>query len=253
MTDRPIIFSAPMVRALLAGRKTQTRRVLKLPKKTFSGGPIYERPDMGGWEATTSGGGGCFMIVKGEKIPAPEKVAIWHRTTGVCMEVPFQAGDRLWVRENCAAEERETDNIDGVRYVADQAFAKIADSQKAADDWVCLFAYNQARKPYGRGKQVPSIHMPRWASRLTLIVTHVRIQRLQDISEEDAKAEGIETTDCYCDDHPLSICYSVLWDRLHGHGAWNANPWIAALTFTVHKRNIDCPVPSPETRESEGK
>ena len=74
MTDRPIIFSGPMVRALLNGSKTMTRRVLKLPKKTFSGGPIYERPDMGGWEPTT---------------------------TGMCFDAPWQPGDRLWVREAC--------------------------------------------------------------------------------------------------------------------------------------------------------
>ncbi len=93
----------------------------------------------------------------------------------------------------------------------------------------------------------PSIHMPRWASRMTLTVTDVRVQRLQDISEADAVAEGVihdsfggwrghEGTIGY----PTAIwAYHHLWNSLHGPGAWDANPWVVALTFNVQRGNID--------------
>ena len=79
--------------------------------------------------------------------------------------------------------------------------------------------------------------MPRWASRLTLIVTDVRVQRLQDITVEDALAEGVQKTDEYLD--MPRMAFRALWDSLHGPGAWNDNPWVCALTFDVHRRNID--------------
>jgi hypothetical protein len=241
MADRPILFSGPMVRALLDGRKTQTRRVLKLPTKTFSGGPIYERPDMGGWEPTTSGGGGSFTIGKaGERIPAPERPAIWHRTTGVCMTIPFQSGDRLYVREAY----RFPDILDmtpprdvtgsWVLYEADGTDAPMGGLRSYSEE-------------YGKFRQ--AMHMPRWASRLTLTVTDVRVQRLQEISEADARAEGLEwvaptwgvsgVAASWNGDPRLA--FAGLWDSLNaarGYG-WDANPWIVALTFTVERRNMD--------------
>jgi hypothetical protein len=85
----------------------------------------------------------------------------------------------------------------------------------------------------------PSIHMPRWASRITLTVTATKIERLQDITDVDAKAEGIEATEFWREEHPPSICFSVLWNSLHGAGAWDANSEVVAISFTVEKRNID--------------
>lgn len=98
--------------------------------------------------------------------------------------------------------------------------------------------------------------MPRWASRITLIVTDVRVERLQNISEADAIAEGVDTERCCgvpsdsCGTHLGGCCgqpeavepveaYSDLWDEINGPGAWDANPWVAAYTFTVHHQNID--------------
>lgn len=253
MTDRPIIFSAPMVRALLAGRKTQTRRIWKLPTKG-----IYERRDMGGWEATTHGGSGYFTLGRhGKRIPSPETIGIWHRTTGTCLDAPYQIGDRLWIREAW----RATSEWDGhppraiqpgyTRYEADP----------------CLYhSYGKLRTP---------IFMPRWASRLTLVVTDVRVQRLQDISEEDAEAEGVHRTiigsgyrDRFSAEHGswsdaveglikttdrAEYAFRDLWNSLHGPDAWSSNPWVAAISFDVHRANIDAlPLPSPtETAEAD--
>jgi hypothetical protein len=259
MIDHPIIFSAPMVQALLAGRKTMTRRILNLPKKTFSGGPIYERKDMGGWEPTTSGGGGCFTIGKnGERIPAPERIAIWHKTTGVCMETPIQPGDRLWVRENwrtfVSLDDVKPRDLwapgcgrgGGVRFEADAGGLSIT------KDGEHFYGVRDTDAPFG--KQRPSIFLPRWASRLTLIVQSVKVERLQDISEADADAEG------FAGDFPhvlfpelfpdkagaLTIpeCFGRLWNSINGPDAWAANPWVAAIGFRVIKANID----SPEAR-----
>jgi len=240
MTDRPIIFSAPMILALLDGRKSQTRRVLKLPTKTHSGGPIYERADMGGWAATTMGGHGCFTIgADGNRVPAPERPAIWHQTTGVTMALPYAIGDRLYVRESIARQ--ETDQGVGYKtYAAD-----------GSNVWPLTQWYHQR-------KAIPSIHMPRWASRLTLTVTDVRVQRLQEISEADAWAEGCKQGDPWDSGNgyfPVEEpspdgkgwngwdCardwYADLWDSLHGPDAWDANPWVVAVSFTVQRGNID--------------
>ena len=80
--------------------------------------------------------------------------------------------------------------------------------------------------------------MPRWASRLTLTVTATKIERLQEISEDDARAEGVEATQFWREEHPPSICFSVLWNSLHGAGAWDTNPSLVCLSFDVAKANI---------------
>src|SRR6185312_8821347 len=228
--ERPIIFSAPMIRAIHAGRKTMTRRVLRLPTKTHTGGAIYERPDMGGWEPTTNGGGGCFTIGKsGERVPVPETVGIWHRTCGVCLSARWQKGDLLWVREQFSGlskykgrQPRAWPPIDPIWYWAD--------GNPPNGDWT---------------KPKPSIHMPRWASRITLRVTAVRVERLQEISEEDAQAEGIYWSEEsegwtsgrngheFCDFHGAWATFSFrkLWNSLHGPDAWDANPWVSVTSF----------------------
>lgn len=193
MIDRPILFSGPMVRALLNGRKTQTRRVLRTTGGTFKS-PNYRR------------------------------------------------GDRLWVRETWAVG-----NIyDGM------APRDINPGGKPG--WCGIrFAATQDRIGI---KDRPSIFMPRWASRLTLTVTNVRVQRLQDISEDDAIAEGCRP---YFDhDNPSEHAgpngtvhlmaplrgpvddFHRLWDSLNADRApWASNPWVCAVSFTVHPFNID--------------
>ena len=223
--ERPILFSGPMVRAILAGAKTQTRRILK-PQPHLLGG--YD-------------GGGCW-IGKGHHLR-------------------WAVGDRLWVRETWSPEHKwastkpsEIPNGDDIWYWAD--------GNPEDGDWA---------------KPKPSIYMPRWASRITLDVTGVRVERLQDISEADAIAEGIvyqkPTADdldwyqSYCqerDEDPATnpmegvwiapgtrqgygmtktdrdreqwgptaaFAYRCTWDAINGPAAWDANPWVAVIEF----------------------
>ena len=224
MTERPIIFSAPMVRALLEGRKTQTRRILKLQPEAAD--CIEAHPDHANEFSPWRGGERLHSIV-----------------------VPFAKGDRLWVRENCRGEELDS-GLDGVRYKADDVFVPIENTQRAGIDWLALHTYRGHRGSCV-GPWVPSIHMPRWASRITLEVTEVRVQRLQDITPEDARDEGVERRSrkvrqmwLFGADKEqraaiyLRACvweFEDLWNGIHGPGSWDANPWVAAISFTVEK------------------
>lgn len=183
MTDRPIIFSAPMVRALLDGRKTQTRRVLKpLPRRT-----IFFDP----------------------------KTAVLDQF----QEPPYAPGDRLWVRE---AFSYELLDVDRNGFMPPWYWA---DGNPESGDFT---------------RPKPSIHMPRWASRLTLLVTDVRVQRLQEITAEDVTAEGIPFEADALAPYEWSVArFADLWNTIHGPDAWDANPWCAAISFTVHRCNID--------------
>lgn len=166
MADRPILFSAPMVRALLAGTKTQTRRLLPMKKGAQLRGQLR-----------------------------------------------FAMGDRLWVKETW------THTGIGVWTIAD-ARSGISAGRPAY----------RADEPIEGAKYWPSLFMPREFSRLTLHVTEVRIQRVQEISREDEVAEGVEPGEFY----------DMLWDSLNAKRApWASNPWVVALTFTVEHANID--------------
>lgn len=209
MTIRPIMFSAPMVRALLEGRKTQTRRVAKFVLSNEPGNFVCE-----------NGGGGMIGLTEADvPIHAPDYA-------------PYAPGDLLYVREAF----RETDG------------GAVFDAAGGCIDFVDPEILYRASERGTYGKWKPSIHMPRWASRLTLAVTDVRVQRLQDISDKDAMAEGVATVPAAWDIGvanmdskccPERIAFRVLWNSLHGTGAWDQNPWVVAVTFTVHKCNVD--------------
>lgn len=154
-----------------------------------------------------------------------------------------QPGDQLWVGEACKAEELE-DGLDGVRYLADNMFQPIENSQSASDAWVDLYAYRG-----GKGTIVPPQYMPRWASRITLNVTGVRVERVGNISLADIKRNGIELNGpdfplwhmaeqltgelaaqyLYCARHK----FSDEWDNMHkGHGhGFASHPWVEAIDF----------------------
>lgn len=231
MKERPILFSGTMVRAILDGRKTQTRRVVKLP---------HDNP-LGEWEATTVGGGSSKFA---DGTPAPEMTAIWHTRTGDTLTCPHgQPGDRLWVRETWKPR------------IVHSCFDMACDCETV---WVDYPAGGEGRHFEGeaipdewfmpqaaiRGQSVPSLHMPRWASRLVLEITGVRVERLNDCSEADALAEGvspdrtgghfIDTSDCRCASAvgaPAVDAFRTLWDSINDAGAWEANPWVWVVEF----------------------
>jgi hypothetical protein len=227
MADKPIIFSAPMVQALLAGRKTQTRRIVK------------PQPNIDGMGNFCHDGSNWGQHIDGT--PCTKHF--------IAKKCPYgKPGDRLWVRENWRPLDGYSNWDVRVLYGADNAEEHFPDGFDLKGDW-------QWPKAASRGF-VPSIHMPRWASRLTLIVTDVRVQRLQDISEEDAKAEGcgkaFEVQDLRDAMHKLlgaasgettgstyRIGFAHLWNSINGPDAWSDNPFVYAVSFIVHKSNID--------------
>lgn len=188
MTERPILFSAPMVQAILAGQKTQTRRVIRL------------RHD-------------ADVVVVDGRVWKPARVDY----SGY-VDCPYgQPGDRLWVRETWA-QARAARHDQPLRDV----IAYAADRESMAD----LFGIPDRRWR-------PSIHMPRWASRITLEVTGVRVERLRDITPADAMAEGVTVPSWDGTTEALIYveAYRDLWEQIHGAGAWRANPWVWVVEF----------------------
>lgn len=222
MNTKPILFSGPMIRALLEGRKTQTRRPVK-PQ------PIY---------GDALGAFPCWQFQhKGERWIYP------NAREEILTFCPYgQPGDLLWVREKIQpifAEGFEHGSYPAPNWETGFGFAPRYVASDGATEWI-----DGDDNITSRCK--PSIHMPRWASRLTLEITDVRVQRLQDISEEDALAEGAEkatpTTDGYVvDSHGTYLAgFEALWDSINGPLSFSReNPWVWALTFKVHQVNVD--------------
>jgi hypothetical protein len=197
-TERPILFSAPMVRAILDRRKTMTRRAVK-PRE----------PRGTSWQMTYLGDGRVWPHV-------------YARPTLTRLEpapCPYgQPGDRLWVRETWAPREDVDPRTDLEK--ARHYTRYRADGGDLADEWHC----------YRRWRS--SIHMPRWASRLTLEVTDVRVERLQDISEADARAEGVDPMIVLPGDQVSYVAaFGDLWAGINGAESWDANPWVWVVGF----------------------
>ena len=204
MKERPILFSSPMVRAILDGRKTQTRRVVKpQPESGHDGEPYWH---VGGYRAWQFRG-----------IADPLRMG-----TNNPLVCPYgQPGDRLWVRETMDV------SYQGSAYYAADG-AQIGDRDELGD--LC----ERYGHPYffNELKGIPSIHMPRWASRITLEVTGVRVERLQDISEKDSKAEGAlkqRLDDLEPPTHWRG--FKGVWESINGPGSWDANPWVWVVEF----------------------
>ena len=219
MKERPIPFSAPMVRALLDGTKTQTRHALREQ-------PPHHATELCSFYSPTRDGLAWYIWNEAEQYLEGDWLA--HCPYG-------QPGDRLWVREKCIAE-GIPDGLYGVRYLADDAFIPIQSTSEAADRWLDLRFYGKRPSPVATVKTVPAIHMPRWASRITLEVIGVRVERLQEISVADALAEGVNV---HPDHHgkPRTSFYSPvqayrdLWGAINGPGSWGANPWVWVVEF----------------------
>lgn len=202
MSDKPIMFTDSMLRALLDGNKTQWRQ--RLPVQPFGGGDFY-RPfvqDPRNWQFASSRQGliTCY----------------WKAL--IC------EGDRLWVKEGFrrAYNEFRLPHIkydDRIFYRADRAKALGMDEYSDRHNW--------------SGK----VLMPKEYSRLTLIITDVRVQRLQDISDADAIAEGVPAD--YAEHIHGPGGFRDIWGSTNGKKSWDKNPWVVAYTFTVERGNID--------------
>jgi len=224
-----------MVRALLSGAKTQTRRVVKQQPKHWS---HYIMPMWG-----TSPDGFEF----GDKWTWREAGPDYPDSDDDDRLCPHGVPrDRLWVRETWRTWERPEDGVDGVLYRADGAFRRIEATREAADDWVVAHDNNKHGNTWR-----PSIFMPGWASRITLEITDVRVERLHDISAADARSEGVGTGRIPADEHgPERIGFmfgpddgcSVLsptevgafkkgWQEINGDESWSANPWVWVISF----------------------
>lgn len=219
MKERPILFSAPMVRAVLAGRKTQTRRIVK-PQPVGVMSAIMT--DMEGvaltewWMATVAEKAWrCPYGKPGDRL--------WVKETFYCDHLPFSEGGRL-------PKERPEWADDNLYY--------------RADGECCQQIPECACAEVGKPKWRPSIFMPRWASRITLEVTGVRVERLQDISEADAKAEGCtpwipcggrtgtkNRTAGGMVEATHREAYAVLWESINGPGSWKENPCVWVIEF----------------------
>ncbi|HAV0157658.1 TPA: hypothetical protein JFV33_004680 [Salmonella enterica] len=200
MKERGMIFNAEMVNAILSGRKTQTRRPIKWKQTRFT--EIAERDDGSLWPWTED----C------------------ERGGDIWFACPYgEIGDRIWVRETFRVHSRATD-------VATLVYrASVRNSWTEQTHRVPVAVCN---KPATPEKWTPSIHMPRWASRITLEITDVRVERLRGLSEEDAKSEGIiPSAGGVLPGWEYRINFRDLWMDIYGTDNWEANPWVWVIEF----------------------
>lgn len=213
MKERPILFSGPMVRAILDGRKTQTRRIVTTREPLTHVGPRGSEgsPDEWGYFFDGPSNHGYMVIGRGHNDD--------HDNGLVSIPCPYgEPGDRLWVKETFAARRDVDPDVDRAKALHYLQYR--ADADDLGMEW----------HDYGRHWR-PSIFMPRWASRITLEVTEVRVQRLQEISEDDARSEGCTGLPDVVDVTPREE-FQRLWDEINGkRAAWSSNPWVWALTF----------------------
>ncbi|CAH5135987.1 hypothetical protein [Klebsiella oxytoca] len=207
MKERGMIFNAEMVRAILDGRKTQTRRIVKL------------QPDEDGLAKVTNGP--------------------WVDTSERNYRSPFgDVGDRIWVRET----------FQGPLIDYEQMEAYLEDSSRFEKPEFCQYAADGGHRPEYQDADDnlrhgwrPSIHMPRWASRILLEITDVRVERLNSIHDVDAMREGIQnlTTCSHADfgilgvvnaQHPVRA-FQLLWESIYGADSWKFNPWVWVIEF----------------------
>jgi hypothetical protein len=202
MKERPILFSTPMVQAILEGRKTMTRRIVK------------PQPDARGLRTTN--------------VP-------WEDWRGREVKCPYgELGDRLWLKETtcCVMLDHAPDLLQGMD-------SQTAYKASVHEDWI-----EYAKEKYGY-KWTPSIYMPRSASRITLEITDVRVERLQDISEKDAKSEGAKDSISIDEMKELSklnweiktpfsghqFGFLSIWCKINGVESWEQNPWVWVISF----------------------
>ncbi|SXK18452.1 morphogenetic protein [Klebsiella pneumoniae] len=191
-----MIFNGEMVRAILDGRKTQTRRPIKWKQTRFT--EIGEREDGSKWPWSEDAEHACDF---------------WH-------PCPFGAvGDRIWVREAFRVHSRATD-VATLVYKASERNSWTEQTRRVPVA-VC-------NKPATPEKWTPSLHMPRWASRILLEITGVRVERLRSMSQDDARAEGVIAASGPME---AGLAFRELWDSIYGEESWKANPWVWVIEF----------------------
>ncbi|MBA6160541.1 hypothetical protein HGK53_15950 [Klebsiella variicola] len=204
MKERGMIFNGEMVRAILDGRKTQTRRPIKWKQTRFT--EIGEREDGSKWPWSED---------------AEHAFDFWH-------PCPFgSVGDRIWVRETFQGPLFDFDLMD--------SYCK--DSTPFEKSEFCVYKADGVPAPefYDADDELhccwrPSIHMPRWASRILLEITDVRVERLKSISDRDALREGCNAADMKSGDCVADV-FARLWASIYGSDSWNANPWVWVIEF----------------------
>lgn len=218
MAERGILFSAPMVQAILAGRKTQTRRVAKPRSRTSLLGDSFSS---GPWSDD-------YIRDPGNRD--------W-----LLKDAAMRPGDALWVREAWGCPSADRPGVEGGR--KPQEGDRIVYAAEPADAAQWITGHPGCADFCWR----PSIHMPRWASRIDLRCIDVRIERLNDCNEDDAIAEGVVDTGrrdgapyghflvpgfpAAGMEHDAVAVYSLLWEAINGAGSWNANPLVWVYTF----------------------
>ncbi len=216
MKELPILFSAPMVRAILAGTKTQTRRLIKLPPWMNDAGPDLANAYADkAWTVTP-----CLQV----PLTAPAHDGAVHRVRNPWMWPNEPV--RLWVKETWAVS-------------ADFDGGSVKDMLSDAD--TVWYRASMPDFPTGmaaaHGRWRPSIFMQKRQSRIALDVVSVRAERLQDINEDDCLAEGIDVSpegrrDIACGLATARIEYAKLWEWINGAGSWEANPWVWRVVFS---------------------
>lgn len=210
--EKPIIFSGPMVRSILEGRKRQTRRIIT---------PQFGKT----WGQGVRLGDDAYSV----HVDIQEPNGEWK-----WLRCPYgKPGDRLWVRETWA-NITSRDATECIAYRADRSGREVLRDYGGEGDFVGL---GKPCEPWIEDgtRWKPSIHMPRKYARIFLRLTDVRVERLNEISEADAIAEGVGTLvdpDLLGTSKSIkSACFATLWDSLHGAGSWSANPWVWVISF----------------------
>lgn len=219
--ERPILFGGPMVRALLDGHKTVTRR------------PVKHQPFDLSWSRRDH----SFNYVSGRAANGDEVDGFWAYTTrsGGQWEAkcPYgQPGDRLWVRETWLEDPEDDGSWGYTQYMGCKGSPLSDIPKRFQKPGHCLYRACWAGSAL---TWRPSIHMPRWASRILLEITDVHVERLQDISEKQALAEGVMSAERDIDPDgndysPLEL-FGGLWVKLNGMDSWSANPWVWVVEF----------------------
>lgn len=227
MRERPILFSGEMVRAILAGEKTQTRRVATKDPSTKS----------------------IEWVEDAETLPAGDLYTGWAKHCGAPVCIPLKCphgfpGDVLWIRETWA---RHTlCGSDPAEFIVMKADGSSWQCKNDGPPDRCC--HKMDYPDWGVSRWRPSIHMPRWASRLSLLITDIRVERVQEISEEDAVAEGVDgdplpelsSDEIELLDYPLwdearpaASRFSLLWDSINGKRGfgWEKNSWVWCVSF----------------------